>query len=455
MGIHGLTSLLKESLTSFATRVSFNDIVINGRIPIIVVDGSAFVYNICYEALGATAVITADYAQLFRAVVLWYEMYSQVGIKFIFVFDGPSENSKLPTKLTRMQKHANNIYQHISEAVSRGIVKPGKGQRSVSLKNVPPVLAFRIVLQALQEVGAEIFLATGEADSEIIRCAYEHDAIAMLSNDSDLLFTSVHSKYFGFLPFWALGFDAASGIAYGHVFYTDKFACLNGLSLDSLPLLAALAGNDFTDSDFFAELQLAVKHAAERVKLKSVGSATGQPVVTKRVQNSKKSSKANSNKKKKSSAVIAVKSAVDDVVTRSAEDNGCSRLVDKVDRVLCHHTIWSHASYHSIGKDGMGTIATNVIIAANLYYQQYCMSLGTGVGVGACKAKADCHGNVVNTAEITALLKIARDNGTHKHDIGISAVKHIMVLLTSLTTLTSSPPSKHAFIVCNSIDYYT
>jgi hypothetical protein len=278
MGVRGIMSLLREGMTSYGSRFEMiergnvdgqqHDNAATAEVPVLVVDGSSFVYWLCQEKMGYQSALCTDYGVLSQLVGDWVTKCSRCGIRCVFVFDGPTPPDKLHTKFKRIRQQCCDMSNFINGS-------------SHDLKNIPPCLSFNCVIETLQALGVVVHIAEAEADSELLYRAYllsserntieppesntsskRQKVIGILSADSDIMLTSVIAgstldspqSFYGLVPCWAFDFhsDARTGIlsVVGYVFHAARLCTvLFGESrVYLLPLMAVLLGNDTSKS---------------------------------------------------------------------------------------------------------------------------------------------------------------------------------------------------------------
>ena len=251
MGVRGLHSLLRSlSLSSIAERIDLS--AENSKRSCLVVDGNAFVHWFALEVLGPAPAINTNYRLLSEHVSAWVTRCDNANVDCVFVFDGITEPTKLSCRIERLAKQATHVHTVLST-----LLLANKGSDSsrttLHLQSTPPLLAIACVVQALRgHSNCRALYADGEADAAIVEVAIALHAIAILSNDTDMLVFDTGSV--GYIPFWAFGF-ADDGSLCASVVRRVRVAAILGIPPDYLPLLAALAGNDFTDERACHEIQ--------------------------------------------------------------------------------------------------------------------------------------------------------------------------------------------------------
>ncbi len=256
MGVRGLTTLLRQSICSFSQHVDLTSMAQDvGGIVTIVVDGNSFTYWMCINCFGGNACIDTDYSELHRKTISWIDSCLLGQVHCIFVFDGPTNSEKFACRLNRMSKQVSSL--NLAEDTLRAFNSQGMDTNfpGVQLQGVLPVLALQCVVQAIQQRDGIVLFADGEADKELVVTARRTCAVAILSNDSDiLLYSSVESVSsgkppVGCVPHWALAFAQSDNSVNVHMFQASRVAALLRLRLSDMWLLAALCGHDSSCAD--------------------------------------------------------------------------------------------------------------------------------------------------------------------------------------------------------------
>ena len=274
MGVRGLHSLLRsQSLPSIAEHVELS--AENPR-SLLLVDGNAFVHWFALEILGPAPSINTNYRLLSEHVSAWVTRCDTANVDCVFVFDGITEPTKLLCRIERLAKQATHVHTVLST-----LLLTNKGSddshATLHLQSTPPMLAISCVVQALHgHQNCRALYADGEADAAIVQVAITLNAIAILSNDTDMLIFDTGNV--GYIPFWAFGF-AEDGSLCAFIVRRVRVAAILGIPPDYLPLLAALAGNDFTDERVCHEIQRVFLYnhslSVRSTGMSSVGSGSG------------------------------------------------------------------------------------------------------------------------------------------------------------------------------------
>lgn len=265
MGIRGLTAFLKlGSISSISDHV---DLSSGHAVPstenptadcsrpslrhIIVVDGNAFSHWFCLECFGTAPSLNTNYALLKRYVASWIMRCHATMVDCVFVFDGATDHDKLPCRFDRLCKQSANIDFALSKMPLRiqSMAVDSDSHPAARIQSTPPLLAISCIINAigtLQSTQTRSFYAKGEADKTIVEVAVALNATAIMSNDSDMLVYDTANV--GFIPFWGFGF-ADDGSLNAFIIRRRKLSKLLGIAESSLPMLAALVGNDFTSAE--------------------------------------------------------------------------------------------------------------------------------------------------------------------------------------------------------------
>ncbi|TDL13798.1 hypothetical protein BD410DRAFT_833243 [Rickenella mellea] len=224
MGVHGLTTFLREnkrSLCTTTTLESRNAAKLAKDTPTaspesLVVDGWSFIYTLHADA-GLPWVYGGEYAEFTRLVTAVVEAWIAVGIRPIFVFDGAYPTAKFPTAIRRLQA------SHISPAQLLFRTSPAaRGTPSflnASANKIIPPMLLEATLAGLSAVaaplslsaedgdggdggggrrGIEVHMADGEADTHVVALAARLGA-RVAGLDSDFAVMTAEG-YMGYVP---------------------------------------------------------------------------------------------------------------------------------------------------------------------------------------------------------------------------------------------------------------
>ena len=191
MGVRGLITYIRNHLQEVCCQVNLQC----QENVIIVVDGNAFAYWLYFKNILHWV---CDYVKIHNSLIRVLSEFHAAGIILVFVFDGPTDISKLRTKLARQYRHAMVCarWPSVTDVV------------------YPPPLIIQCIINVLSGFyvsesvpwGHVCVFSRSEADSDLIAVAVQQGACGILSNDSDML---VHTSRedIGLIPFWMLSCD--------------------------------------------------------------------------------------------------------------------------------------------------------------------------------------------------------------------------------------------------------
>ncbi|KAG8221328.1 hypothetical protein J3R82DRAFT_1496 [Butyriboletus roseoflavus] len=294
MGVHGLTTYLRESQRILGKTKQFHPARVSGdTITTIVVDGLSFIFEV-YEQSRLPWVYGGEYAAFSRRVVQVVEAWIAVGLHVYFVFDGASPNLKIPTLISRLNR--TNV-QHSLLFFRTSPTSRSTPRFLHENRIIPPLIILSCIetLESLAKANAklEVHFADEEGDPYAVELAGRLGAY-VVGNDSDFVILN-SGRYAGYIPLeemvWTTsspldespsthedqedGFQTVVGktkkrlnsapqqISFGLipseetplsdlvlsvVVYTPSALALHlKLPTTLLPLLASLVGNDFTN----------------------------------------------------------------------------------------------------------------------------------------------------------------------------------------------------------------
>ncbi|KAI0044243.1 PIN domain-like protein [Auriscalpium vulgare] len=279
MGVHGLTTYLREHQRALSKPLVLDSSASNASIPI-VVDGWSFIYALHAQSQ-LPWVYGGEYAAFHDLVVKVVRAWIRVGLQPHFVFDGPYPSAKCPTIILR---------------VTESVIKPSLlfFRTSPSSRATPsfmranailPPLCYPTILEALRSLNDSVVVhfADDEGDPYCVELAGRLGGY-VVTQDSDFVIYNTDG-YAGYIPMdhmvWNTsspektapqddgGFVAArrpkardtqkqsgQGLIPPEtsdqlsltctVFSPTALSAHFQLSLSLLPLFAALAGNDYT-----------------------------------------------------------------------------------------------------------------------------------------------------------------------------------------------------------------
>ena len=163
----------------------------------VVVDGNAFAYWVYFKSIRSW---TCDYINVRKFLMVLLDKFTASGVRLVFVNDGPTEASKLRSKVSRLHDHTiacSKYPQFTSDAVSPPVL---------IIECIKSILVHHSTANESAPLQHIIIFSSGEADRDIVAVARDIDAVGILSNDSDMLVYD--SGYdIGFLPLWSLSSD--------------------------------------------------------------------------------------------------------------------------------------------------------------------------------------------------------------------------------------------------------
>ncbi|KAG2153333.1 hypothetical protein DEU56DRAFT_480153 [Suillus clintonianus] len=312
MGVHGLTTYLRENQRILAKAIEFPSS--SNDVTSIVVDGWSFIYEL-YEESKLPWVYGGEYQSFAGCVEGVVKAWMAVGLRVYFVFDGSAPELKIPTLISRLNRsivERSLLFFRTSE-IARST------PRFLHETRMIPPLAYHACLHALREVASsadtlEVHFADEEGDPYAVELAGRLGAF-VVGNDSDFVILN-SGKYAGYIQLddmlWPVpkSVDAGSGDE-GSEFRTvrkaktkKKSAAQQGtrrglippehstdltlsvlvytpaalashfkIPITLLPLLGALVGNDFSNQsstqrnvqNLFFERQLTLSQRIARV----------------------------------------------------------------------------------------------------------------------------------------------------------------------------------------------
>ncbi|KAM9410593.1 constitutive coactivator of peroxisome proliferator-activated receptor gamma isoform 2-T2 [Pholidichthys leucotaenia] len=168
------------------------------------------------------------------ALKAWVEAFTSAGITLVFFFDGVVEEKKRQEWVKRRRRvngDVHKVFCHIKEYGNQ----PGG-----ELFCLPSGLA-TFTPFALRSLGQEVFCSVKEADYEIASYARQHNSMGILGQDSDFLIYD-SAPYFSVAK---LRINSLTTIMYDR----QRLCRYIGLSVNQLPLLACLLGNDVVSEE--------------------------------------------------------------------------------------------------------------------------------------------------------------------------------------------------------------
>ncbi|KAF8740324.1 PIN domain-like protein, partial [Rhizoctonia solani] len=289
MGVHGLTTFLRENRRVLSKQETFSNTPGISTRPL-VIDGWSLIFAL-YNDSGLPWAYGGEYEGFATLVKNLASAWIAVGLEPYFVFDGPVPLAKTPTTLKR---YTESVIQNSNIFFRTSASARSTPSFLASTRIIPPLL-LETCLSALRELAASkehvslrphILMADGEADPYCVSLAGKLENGLVLGLDSDFAVLSVEG-YGGYIPLdemtWSStsddipiaqpeedsdGFTAVqtkqrpkrkpSGLippaSTGElslsvaVYHPQSLASFLSLPSALLPLFSALVGNDFSNS---------------------------------------------------------------------------------------------------------------------------------------------------------------------------------------------------------------
>ncbi|KAG0699356.1 hypothetical protein DFH29DRAFT_877350 [Suillus ampliporus] len=210
MGVHGLTTYLREHQRILAKAVDFPR---SNDVNSIVVDGWSFIYEL-YEESKLPWVYGGEYKAFSACVEGVVKAWMAVGLRIYFVFDGSAPELKIPTLISRL----NHSIVERSLLFFRTSETSRSTPRFLRETRMIPPLAYHACLHALREVASstdtlEVHFADEEGDPYAVELAGRLGAF-VVGNDSDFVILN-SGKYAGYMQLddmlWAVPNSADAG----------------------------------------------------------------------------------------------------------------------------------------------------------------------------------------------------------------------------------------------------
>ncbi|KAJ4496677.1 hypothetical protein C8R41DRAFT_895027 [Lentinula lateritia] len=290
MGVHGLTTFLRENRKLSETIL----LPLKGSEPVyFVVDGWSFIYELIFSL---PWVYGGEYPHFVRLITSVVHAWLAVGVKLAFVFDGPSPEIKFRTLMTRMSK------SHIEPSLLFFRTSPVSRStpRFLNESRIIPPLSYPVAIHTLLELKTshpehiDIHFADEEGDPYAVELAGRLRAY-VVANDSDFAILNTEG-YRGFIPLQGMvwhamdeetnneEFDewiqiskkkrpfrnpdlgrgiipppntASSDLTLSFTVHSpEALSSFLDIPITLLPLLGALAGNDFSNQSAGAGKQV-------------------------------------------------------------------------------------------------------------------------------------------------------------------------------------------------------
>ncbi|XP_006461222.1 hypothetical protein AGABI2DRAFT_204844 [Agaricus bisporus var. bisporus H97] len=285
MGVHGLTTYLRENSRTLSKSITFP--TPSGNVVSIVVDGWSFIYNL-YQDSKLPWVCGGEYPEFSKLIIETVEAWIRLGLKIYFVFDGACPDLKFPTMVNRLgQSHVQPALLFFrTSSTSRST------PRFLNETRILPPLSYPTCTRILEELAQkhaalEVLYADEEGDPYSVELAGRVGGY-VVGNDSDFVILNARG-YLGYIPLDDMVWEsvvpdqsplvdndpgddfqqvnknksrkkreikAGRGILPPEgaqslrlscsVYHPDVLAAHLKLPVTLLPLLGALVGNDFT-----------------------------------------------------------------------------------------------------------------------------------------------------------------------------------------------------------------
>ncbi|KAJ8076853.1 hypothetical protein PM082_001276 [Marasmius tenuissimus] len=198
MGVHGLTTYLRESKRNLSTTRSLTGGNTSQEPLHFVVDGWSFIYEIHLKS-GLPWVYGGEYAHFVRLVTAVAQAWINVGVRLSFVFDGPLPELKFGTQISRTTKsHIEpSLLFFRTSSISRAT------PRFLNESKIIPPLSYSATIHALEELrksteAVDIHFADEEGDPYAVELAGRLGAY-VVGNDSDFVILNTEG-YLGYIP---------------------------------------------------------------------------------------------------------------------------------------------------------------------------------------------------------------------------------------------------------------
>ncbi|KAJ3829644.1 hypothetical protein F5878DRAFT_552474 [Lentinula raphanica] len=290
MGVHGLTTYLREHRELSRTVL----LPLNEPKPVhFVIDGWSFIYELIFSL---PWVYGGEYPQLARLITTVVQAWLNVGVRLSFVFDGPSPEIKFHTLRSRMTKshiEPSLLFFRTSQ-VSRSTPRFLNESRIIPPLSYPVTIHTLLQLQSAHPEHIDIHFADEEGDPFAVELAGRLGAY-VVANDSDFVILNTEG-YRGFIPLQSMSWhsprdeeqkqdeadewvtagkrkrpaknanlrwgiippdDTSSEITLSFTVHSpEALSSFLNIPITLLPLLGALAGNDFSNQSAGAGKQV-------------------------------------------------------------------------------------------------------------------------------------------------------------------------------------------------------
>ncbi|XP_026234848.1 constitutive coactivator of peroxisome proliferator-activated receptor gamma [Anabas testudineus] len=245
MGVKGLQHFLDSCCPEACVTVNLRDLArqhaaksqqgctatANTTNPTLVVDGMAC---LCHWYSCKDWVCGGQWKEYMDVLKNWVEAFTSAGIRLVFFFDGVVEEQKRPEwvkRRRRVNREVSKLFRHIKLHGEQ----PGR-----ELFCLPSGLA-TFTHFALSSLGQEVFCSLREADYEIASYARQHSSMGILGQDTDFVIYDSAP----YLSVAKLRINSMTTVLYDR----QRLCQTIGLSVNQLPLLACLLGNDVVSEE--------------------------------------------------------------------------------------------------------------------------------------------------------------------------------------------------------------
>lgn len=229
MGVNGLQTYVEQHYPQKNTNLSA--IAKQNSGIILVCDGNGLMYYL-YRSSKLDWVHQGQYQEFSEYIVKFILNLRKNFIELHIFFDGLQQELKNSTALQRRNREV--------EDVKRVINVKGKGFTEML---IIPYLAKEVLIESLKKLNVLLFQSPFEADVEISSYCKKNHYFGVLGRDSDFYIFDVPT----YVPFHSLFWDK-DDILFAKLFSPSQIAQNFNITIELLPLMAALVGNDYTIS---------------------------------------------------------------------------------------------------------------------------------------------------------------------------------------------------------------
>ncbi|KAK7444258.1 hypothetical protein VKT23_015268 [Stygiomarasmius scandens] len=193
MGVHGLTTFLRENRRVLAETIAVSSEDKNAKPISLVVDGWSFIYELHTKST-LPWVYGGEYRDFGHLVTLVVQSWLRLGFRLCFVFDGPLPSIKFSTVISRTTR------SHIEPSLLFFRTSPVSRStpRFLNESRIIPPLSYTTTIHALKSLGIDLHFADEEGDPYAVELAGRLGAY-VVGNDSDFVVLNAEG-YLGFIP---------------------------------------------------------------------------------------------------------------------------------------------------------------------------------------------------------------------------------------------------------------